>query len=459
MTAHSTTWDDVRETLESSRGPARRRPALETSSRSGTAGPQHRVGTPTVTGFGERRRVRTGALPRAGVDTEVDGVAGWPPRGDDWTSGPSDLGRAPASAATAVAATCFRARLAGERELGRGTDRSSPATRGPLAAEAGGKRGRWGRGIWPPSWPPATSRAVAAAASSSRGAPSRPSPPPCRLGESDTTRSAGAGARTARKAAGRARRPLLDRCAADAPKPSAAGGRRRGSSRRRRPTAGPRTSGSPHRSPGAPVGGICRAHARRRPGTRNGCGDLAARRSRASSMRHHRTTTSKALSHSSPVPDTASFPSSTSVTPVKWSARRSVAPPDPPHRLVSRNGAAEIIRCFGSRTSNESWPPGRHARARSPCSRAQDLRLQVGEVRGRPQPPALAQRRPRRRGAQRAERRDPVEQTVSPAPLHPPSASRRRAARSRRENAPRARSGARPGARGPWRAGTGSAAS
>ncbi len=48
--------------------------------------------------------------------------------------------------------------------------------------------------------------------------------------------------------------------------------------RRRRPTAGPRTSGSLRRSPGAPVGGICRAHARRRPGTRSpaGCGNPAA---------------------------------------------------------------------------------------------------------------------------------------------------------------------------------------
>ena len=41
----------------------------------------------------------------------------------------------------------------------------------------------------------------------------------------------------------------IHRCAADARRPSAAGGRRRGSSRRR-PAAGPRTSGSPRRSPG-----------------------------------------------------------------------------------------------------------------------------------------------------------------------------------------------------------------
>ena len=53
-------------------------------------------------------------------------------------------------------------------------------------------------------------------------------------------------------------------------------------SRRRRSAAGRRTSGSPRRSPGAPVGGTGRAHARRRPGTRNpiGCGDPAAGRSR-----------------------------------------------------------------------------------------------------------------------------------------------------------------------------------
>ena len=45
------------------------------------------------------------------------------------------------------------------------------------------------------------------------------------------------------------------RYAADAPRPSAAGARRRGSSQRRRPAARPRTSGSPRRSPGASVGG------------------------------------------------------------------------------------------------------------------------------------------------------------------------------------------------------------
>ena len=72
------------------------------------------------------------------------------------------------------------------------------------------------------------------------------------------------------------------RCVADVRRPSADGGRRRGASRRRRSTAGPRTSGSPRRSPGAPAGEIGRAHARRRPGTRNptGCGDPAAGRSR-----------------------------------------------------------------------------------------------------------------------------------------------------------------------------------
>ena len=89
----------------------------------------------------------------------------------------------------------------------------------------------------------------------------------------------------------------------------------------------------------------------------------------------------------------------------------------------------------------------------------QDLRLQVGEERSRPRPPALAQRRSRRYGAQRAEHRNLIEQAVSPSPPHPPSASRRRAGRFHRENAPRARSGARPGARGRWRVGTGTAAS
>ena len=78
-----------------------------------------------------------------------------------------DQGRAPASAATAVAAACFRARLAGRPSPGRGTDGPgpSPATGGRPAVEAGGKRGRSGRRTSPPSSPPATSRASAAVAS------------------------------------------------------------------------------------------------------------------------------------------------------------------------------------------------------------------------------------------------------------------------------------------------------
>ena len=46
-------------------------------------------------------------------------------------------------------------------------------------------------------------------------------------------------------------------------------------------TAGPRTSGSPRRSPGAPVGGTSRAPARRRPGMRSptDCGSPATGRS------------------------------------------------------------------------------------------------------------------------------------------------------------------------------------
>ena len=84
-----------------------------------------------------------------------------------------DLGRAPASASTAVAAACFRARLAHEpspagertaRVLGR-----LPADRRQTAAA--GRRGGSGRRTWPPSSPPATSRGGAAAASSPTPSP------------------------------------------------------------------------------------------------------------------------------------------------------------------------------------------------------------------------------------------------------------------------------------------------
>ena len=90
--------------------------------------------------------------------------------------------------------------------------------------------------------------------------------------------------------------------------------------------------------------------------------------------------------------------------------------------------------------------------------RAPGPRLSVDEERGRPRPLPLARDRAPRRGAERLERRDPVEQAVSPAPPAP-SASRRRADRSRRLYVPRARSGDRRGVRGPPPAETGSAAS
>ena len=81
-------------------------------------------------------------------------------------------GRARASASTVVAAACFQARLAGDR--GRGTDGPGPgpATGGPPAIEAGGKRGRSGRRTSPPSSPPATVRGAAGAASSPTPSPS-----------------------------------------------------------------------------------------------------------------------------------------------------------------------------------------------------------------------------------------------------------------------------------------------
>ena len=58
-----------------------------------------------------------------------------------------DQGRAPASAAPAVAAACFRARLAEDPTPSGGTDGPGPrpATGGPPAIGAGGKRGRSGR--------------------------------------------------------------------------------------------------------------------------------------------------------------------------------------------------------------------------------------------------------------------------------------------------------------------------
>ena len=69
-----------------------------------------------------------------------------------------DQGRAPASASSAVAAARFRARRAGEPSPAGGTHRSesSPATGGPPATAAEGRRGRAGRRTSPPSSPPAT---------------------------------------------------------------------------------------------------------------------------------------------------------------------------------------------------------------------------------------------------------------------------------------------------------------
>ena len=84
-----------------------------------------------------------------------------------------DLGRAPASASTAVAAACFRARLPMSRARpGNAPPGSSPATGGPPQTAAAGRRGGSGRRTWPPSSPPATGRGAAAAASSPTRSPS-----------------------------------------------------------------------------------------------------------------------------------------------------------------------------------------------------------------------------------------------------------------------------------------------
>ena len=85
-----------------------------------------------------------------------------------------DQGRAPASAATAVAArrASGPASPASRPRPGNGQPGSSPATGGRPAVEDGGKRGRSGRRTSRPSSPPATGREVAAAAASPRRSPS-----------------------------------------------------------------------------------------------------------------------------------------------------------------------------------------------------------------------------------------------------------------------------------------------
>ena len=87
-----------------------------------------------------------------------------------------DQGRAPASAATAVAAACFRARLAGEpnpagERPGNGRPGFWPATGGPPAIAAAARRGRSGPRTSPPSSPPTTARGAAGAASSPTPSP------------------------------------------------------------------------------------------------------------------------------------------------------------------------------------------------------------------------------------------------------------------------------------------------
>ena len=91
---------------------------------------------------------------------------------------------------------------------------------------------------------------------------------------------------------------------------------------------------------------------------------------------------------------------------------------------------------------------------------AQNLGLEVGEERGRSRRPSALPVTARSAAAHNASNVcNTTEQIVSPAPPHAPSASRRPIGRSRRASAPRARSGARPGVRGPWPDGTGTAAS
>ena len=99
-----------------------------------------------------------------------------------------DQGRAPSSSSTAVAAARFRARLAGDADPGRGTDRPGAGRRTAAGPRAAARRARSWRWPWPRSSPPATGSDVAAdEVALKRGSPcgptypvSRASPAGCR---------------------------------------------------------------------------------------------------------------------------------------------------------------------------------------------------------------------------------------------------------------------------------------
>ena len=84
-----------------------------------------------------------------------------------------DAGRSASSASMAVAAACFRAKLAGQpAPRGERTAGCSPGTGGPPEIEGGARRGRSGSRTWRPCSPPATGRDGAGAPSSPTRSPS-----------------------------------------------------------------------------------------------------------------------------------------------------------------------------------------------------------------------------------------------------------------------------------------------
>ena len=114
------------------------------------------------------RRAYSGALRR--LDAWLDGR---PLEDAAYLAELHDQGRAPASAATAVAAACFRARLADDpTPAGKRTARVLAGYRRTAGSRGRGGRDRSGRRTWRPSSPPATGRDVEAEASSPRGSPS-----------------------------------------------------------------------------------------------------------------------------------------------------------------------------------------------------------------------------------------------------------------------------------------------
>ena len=126
---------------------------------------------------------------------------------------------------------------------------------------------------------------------------------------------------------------------------------------------------------------------------------------------------------------------------------------------VEASPTARSRTCWPARSREGDVTSGAPPSRPQLALQAQDLGLEGGEEPSRTRCAALARDRPQGRRAQRVERREPVEQVVSLAPPHAPSASHRSTARSRRASAPHARSAAGPGARGPSPAGIGTAAS